>query len=138
MTGETFTRCPVRELIPGDVVYGIGGPVTIVISKEREHARPGSPRWFVQWASPDVPIDRTGEGERFGALDGRQLFDTGDELVARAPRPGEVVTCRWFALCDHPAVGLADSGPGGMVPVCRRCADRLGVEVVPVEGWPSC
>jgi hypothetical protein len=38
-------------------------------------------------------------------------------------------TCRWFALCDHPATGTAP-GPGdlGPIPVCDRCRTRLEIE----------
>lgn len=35
--------------------------------------------------------------------------------------------CRWFAICANPANGVADAGPLGHLPICRRCADRVGL-----------
>lgn len=39
--------------------------------------------------------------------------------------------CQWFAMCDNEAVGVS-RGPVGngefaMVPICQRCADRVGI-----------
>jgi hypothetical protein len=33
--------------------------------------------------------------------------------------------CMWFALCDNVANGLRDAGPLGMVPICKRCDDKM-------------
>jgi hypothetical protein len=33
--------------------------------------------------------------------------------------------CMWFALCDNPANGLRDAGPLGMIPICKRCDDKM-------------
>jgi hypothetical protein len=33
--------------------------------------------------------------------------------------------CRWFALCDHPAVGVIKHPILGLVPCCQRCAEKL-------------
>jgi hypothetical protein len=43
------------------------------------------------------------------------------------------MVCAWFALCDRPADwvsrGPVGGGAFGMVPVCQRCADRVGIPV---------
>ena len=41
--------------------------------------------------------------------------------------PDYEAPCMWFALCDHPANGVGDAGPMGQVPVCRRCAEHVGM-----------
>lgn len=33
--------------------------------------------------------------------------------------------CHWFAKCDNFANGLRDAGPLGMIPICKRCDDKL-------------
>lgn len=40
-------------------------------------------------------------------------------------------TCRWFALCANPAIGKVAHPYIGEVPVCRRCADKMGLTVIP-------
>ncbi|WP_301122969.1 MULTISPECIES: hypothetical protein [Mycolicibacterium] len=42
--------------------------------------------------------------------------------------------CLWFALCDNPANGVADAGPRGPLPVCKRCADQVGITEFIVGG----
>jgi hypothetical protein len=51
---------------------------------------------------------------------------------------GTRLMCNAFALCDRPAAwatpGPVGGGDMGMVPVCQRCADRLGMtELHPYE-----
>lgn len=43
----------------------------------------------------------------------------------------ELVTilCNWFALCPNPADGRVDHPVLGAVPTCKRCADKLGLEL---------
>lgn len=43
------------------------------------------------------------------------------------------MTCEWFALCDRPAVGVAEHPVLQYVPICERCAIRFGIEVVTLE-----
>jgi len=53
-----------------------------------------------------------------------QLHDDGQHLV-----------CSWFALCENAATAAAQGpigdGEFGMVPICDRCATKLGVETEP-------
>jgi hypothetical protein len=39
--------------------------------------------------------------------------------------------CAWFALCDRPAEwvtrGPIGDGLFGEVPICQRCADKMGI-----------
>lgn len=35
--------------------------------------------------------------------------------------------CMWFARCTNPANGVGDAGPAGHVPVCKRCAEHVGL-----------
>lgn len=48
-------------------------------------------------------------------------------------------TCRWFALCDRPAIGTVGhpAFPDG-VAICARCASRMELEdrVRPFAGRP--
>jgi hypothetical protein len=45
--------------------------------------------------------------------------------------------CRWFLACDRLAEGYG-AGPGGVeVPCCRRCADVVGIELLPLEAPPA-
>lgn len=44
---------------------------------------------------------------------------------------GTHLMCEWFVMCDRPAEWVTE-GPIGnglfaMVPVCQRCADRVGL-----------
>lgn len=41
--------------------------------------------------------------------------------------------CRWFALCDEPAAGTVQHPVLDPVPTCKRCADRLELELEPYE-----
>lgn len=43
------------------------------------------------------------------------------------------VQCTYFALCDHEAVGVTEVGVLGYVPICQRCADKLGITPSPAE-----
>jgi hypothetical protein len=36
------------------------------------------------------------------------------------------VACEWFALCDRAADGLRRHPILGAVPICDRCAERIG------------
>jgi hypothetical protein len=44
---------------------------------------------------------------------------------------GTRLVCAWFALCTNPAEwatrGPVGDGEFGMVPICQRCADRMGI-----------
>ena len=44
-----------------------------------------------------------------------------------------VVVCGWFAACANPAVGIVSHPILKYVPVCQRCADRLGPDLIPAE-----
>lgn len=44
-----------------------------------------------------------------------------------------MTACRYFALCDHDAVGTYPHPILGAVPTCQRCADRVGVTLDPLE-----
>lgn len=35
--------------------------------------------------------------------------------------------CQWFARCGNPANGVADAGPSGHLPICKRCAEHVGL-----------
>lgn len=35
--------------------------------------------------------------------------------------------CEWFVMCDRPAEWASAGPDGAMVPVCQRCADRVGI-----------
>lgn len=43
------------------------------------------------------------------------------------------VMCEWFAMCDHDADGLRTHPVLGHVPICARCADRVGDPVTDAE-----
>ena len=47
----------------------------------------------------------------------------------------DTITCQWFAMCDHDAVGTTKHPVLGDVPICERCADKLGLEV---DSLPFC
>lgn len=40
--------------------------------------------------------------------------------------------CMWFALCENPATHVAcgpiGDGAFGVIPICVRCAERVGIE----------
>lgn len=38
-------------------------------------------------------------------------------------------TCEWFALCDRPADGTVKHPILGNVPCCKRCADKLDLNL---------
>lgn len=44
--------------------------------------------------------------------------------------------CMWFALCDRKADGTTrgpiGDGEFGEVPICSRCAERVGVHINPI------
>lgn len=48
--------------------------------------------------------------------------------TATSPTPN-APTCEWFALCDLPADGVVDHPVLADVPCCRRCADKLGLNL---------
>jgi hypothetical protein len=50
-------------------------------------------------------------------------------LITERTRPDDGVTCRWFLQCDNPAVGVVRHSVLGNVPCCRRCADKLGLDL---------
>lgn len=35
--------------------------------------------------------------------------------------------CMWFARCTNPANGVANAGPLGNLPICARCATKVGI-----------
>jgi hypothetical protein len=39
--------------------------------------------------------------------------------------------CQWFAACDRPALGALPHPVLGHVPACERCAQVVGVELIP-------
>ena len=44
--------------------------------------------------------------------------------------------CQLFALCANDAAGAVDTGlhvlgDDGLVPACKRCADKLGFDLIP-------
>ena len=43
-----------------------------------------------------------------------------------------MTTCKWFALCDHPAVGTVNHPALGAVPICARCAKRFDLTPEPL------
>lgn len=45
---------------------------------------------------------------------------------------GDVI-CGWFALCENVAIGVVAHPVLEYVPVCQRCADKCGLEVIPAE-----
>jgi len=55
-------------------------------------------------------------------------------MATVGPQAGQAPTCRWFALCDHPAAGTVAHPILGPVPTCTRCTNRLGLALVP---YPS-
>lgn len=40
------------------------------------------------------------------------------------------VGCRWFARCDLPADGIVKHPILGDVPTCKRCAGKLGLDLI--------
>lgn len=40
-----------------------------------------------------------------------------------------VTVCEWFALCDREATHTAPVPGLGQVPVCPRCAERVGLDM---------
>lgn len=42
----------------------------------------------------------------------------------------EIVKCEYFAMCDNDAVGTVPNPVLGPVPCCKRCADKVGYELV--------
>ncbi len=52
----------------------------------------------------------------------------------RADRLPPQIDCRYFALCDRSADGIVRHPILGDVPTCRRCAERVGAELVPAGG----
>lgn len=42
-------------------------------------------------------------------------------MFAEDPTP-----CEWFALCEHPATHARPGADGTPIPICDRCADRVG------------
>lgn len=48
-----------------------------------------------------------------------------EEQVAKIGEGGGL--CEWFALCDRPAYGLVTHPVLAQVPVCERCAEKLGL-----------
>ena len=43
----------------------------------------------------------------------------------RKEKCGAIVSCEWFALCDHEAVWLVEHPALGEVPTCERCCKRF-------------
>lgn len=53
-----------------------------------------------------------------------------DMTPAEQWHAGHIGECQWFAMCNHPAIGLVGhpAFPDG-VPCCQRCADRFDMEL---------
>lgn len=53
------------------------------------------------------------------------------DLYAMETPEGLRLVCAWFATCDNPAEwvtrGPLGDGVIGEVPICQRCADRVGM-----------
>jgi hypothetical protein len=49
-----------------------------------------------------------------------------------------IIICEWFATCDHAAVGTTPHPVLGDLPVCQRCADKLGLDVTPLPFCDEC
>jgi hypothetical protein len=47
----------------------------------------------------------------------------------------ETITCQWFAMCDHEAIGTTKHPVLGDVAICERCATKFGLEV---DSLPFC
>ena len=57
--------------------------------------------------------------------------DGGRYVGQAAAAPAARLTgCQWFVLCDQVAAGIVVHPGLGGVPTCRRCAERLGLELV--------
>lgn len=56
-------------------------------------------------------------------------------VVEGPVEPGQPVTvlCGWYVLCDRPAAGVVRHPVLEWLPVCQRCADSHGLELVPAE-----
>ena len=39
----------------------------------------------------------------------------------------ETITCQWFARCANPTTEAASHPVLGPVPICPRCAQKLGI-----------
>lgn len=40
------------------------------------------------------------------------------------------IGCRWFVLCDLPADGIVIHPILGEVPTCKRCAEKLNLDLI--------
>lgn len=50
------------------------------------------------------------------------------DAVVMETDEGLRLMCSWFVMCDRPAEWASQGLPSqGMVPVCQRCADRVGL-----------
>lgn len=45
--------------------------------------------------------------------------------------------CHWFARCVNLANGVADAGPLGHLPICKRCAETVGLTDFVAGGVPN-
>ena len=41
--------------------------------------------------------------------------------------------CEWFLMCENQANGVVGHAVLGLVPTCRRCADKLDLDLLPVD-----
>lgn len=60
-----------------------------------------------------------------------------DNRVYPAGHEGEAdqeAHCQWFAKCTNLANGVGDAGPLGPLPVCKRCAEVVGMTEFVVGG----
>jgi hypothetical protein len=64
------------------------------------------------WITRDRPDDFD-YGPQFGEEEDPQFTEDTREI------------CRYFALCDHWAVGTVKNPVLGEVPVCQRCLDKM-------------
>jgi hypothetical protein len=61
----------------------------------------------------------------------------GDRVIYR-DEAGDVIACRYFALCDRPAEGFVPNPVLGPVPCCARCAAVVGAVLADVDDPQGC
>ena len=76
----------------------------------------------------------------------QELLKSNDRLDPAELIPGQLVDavffhdpdnpCRYFALCDHEAIGTTDHPVLPPVPTCERCAARFGLTITPFSTAP--
>lgn len=69
----------------------------------------------------DLPYPITGEAARLIARCEQKL----NPVLAPFAPCRKVWSCRWFALCDHVAIGTMTHATLGEVPICERCKNKV-------------